>query len=52
MSFGRPFIANPDFPTRVRLGAPLNEIDNATAYAGQAERGYTDYPALETEPAE
>ena len=52
VSFGRKFIANPDYPLRVRLGAPLNEIDNVTAYAGHAERGYTDYPALETEAAE
>ena len=52
VSFGRPFIANPDYPTRVKLGAPLNVIDNMTAYAGQAERGYTDYPFLEVEPAE
>ena len=46
VSFGRPFIANPDYPARVRLGAPLNPIEAATAYAGQAEKGYTDYPAL------
>ena len=52
VSFGRPFIANPDYPIRVKLGAPLNTIDNMTAYAGQAERGYTDYPFLETEAAE
>ncbi len=52
VSFGRPFIANPDYPTRVKLGAQLNVIDNMTAYAGQAERGYTDYPFLETEAAE
>ena len=52
VSFGRPFIANPDLPERVRRGAALNVIDNMTAYAGEAERGYTDYPALETEPAE
>ncbi|HEX4095168.1 MAG TPA: alkene reductase [Caulobacteraceae bacterium] len=52
VSFGRPFLSNPDYPERVRLGAPLNTIDNTTAYAGQAERGYTDYPALETQAAE
>jgi len=52
VSFGRPFIANPDFPERVRRGAPLNELDLGRAYAGQAEAGYTDYPALEREPAE
>lgn len=51
VSFGRPFIANPDYPLRVRLGAPLNAIENTTAYAGEAERGYTDYPALEIEAA-
>jgi N-ethylmaleimide reductase len=47
VSFGRPFIANPDYPERVRLGAALNPLDPATTYAGQAERGYTNYPALE-----
>ena len=52
VSFGRKFISNPDYPLRVKLGAPLNPIDNVTAYAGHAERGYTDYPALETEAAE
>ena len=52
VSFGRPFIANPDLPERVRRGAPLNVIDNATAYAGHAEVGYTDYPTLEMQPAE
>ncbi|MFO1107258.1 MAG: alkene reductase [Amaricoccus sp.] len=45
VSFGRPFIANPDLPARFRAGAPLNTIDNATVYGGGA-RGYTDYPAL------
>lgn len=48
VSFGRPFIANPDYPERVRLGAPLNALDPATTYAGQGAAGYTDYPALET----
>ncbi len=44
-AFGRPFIANPDLPARLALGAPLNEPDLATFYGGGA-RGYTDYPAL------
>ena len=52
ISFGRPFIANPDFPARVRAGAPLNALDMARTYGGAAEAGYTDYPALEREPAE
>ncbi len=47
-SFGRPFIANPDLPERLRQGAPLNEWDSSTFYGGD-ERGYTDYPALNSE---
>ena len=46
VAFGKPFIANPDLPVRLRLGAPLNPPDRATFYGGD-ERGYTDYPALE-----
>lgn len=44
-AFGRPFIANPDLPERLRAGAELNEPDLATFYGGDG-RGYTDYPAL------
>jgi N-ethylmaleimide reductase len=47
VSFGRPFIANPDLPERIRLGAPLNPINQTNMYAGRREEGYTDYPALE-----
>ena len=50
ISFGRPFIANPDLPERLRTGAALNPLDFKTLYsAGPA--GYTDYPALVAEPA-
>ena len=45
VGFGRTFIANPDLPARLKLGAPLNELNPATLYAPGAE-GYTDYPAL------
>ena len=45
VTFGRPFIANPDLPERFRQGAPLNEWNEATFYGGD-EHGYTDYPAL------
>jgi N-ethylmaleimide reductase len=45
VSFGRPFISNPDLPERLRQGAPLNDYDPATFYGGD-EHGYTDYPAL------
>ena len=45
VAFGRQFIANPDLPERLRLGAALNPYDRATFYGGGAE-GYTSYPAL------
>lgn len=38
-------LANPDFVERLRLGAPLNEVDRATLYGGGAA-GYIDYPTL------
>ena len=45
IAFGRKFIANPDLPERLRVGAPLN-IDDPTTYYGGGEKGYTDYPSL------
>jgi N-ethylmaleimide reductase len=44
-AIGRGFLANPDLVERLRTGAPLNEPDAGTFYAG-TEKGYTDYPAL------
>ncbi|HEX4963182.1 MAG TPA: alkene reductase [Thermoanaerobaculia bacterium] len=44
ISFGQPFLANPDLPERFAEGAPLNAPDYATFYMG-GEKGYTDYPA-------
>lgn len=41
--FGRPFIANPDLPERIRAGYPLNSADQSSLYGG-TEKGYTDYP--------
>ncbi|MEF2098328.1 hypothetical protein V3595_27550 [Bacillus sp. CFBP9009] len=38
-------LANPDFVERIQSGAPLNEPDKNTLYAGGKE-GYTDYPFL------
>lgn len=46
VSFGRPYIANPDLPERVRRNAELNAPDYDTFYGGD-ERGYTDYPFLQ-----
>lgn len=45
VSFGRLFLANPDLPHRLAVGAALNEPDPNTFYGG-GEAGYTDYPAL------
>ena len=45
IAFGRPFIANPDLVERLKVAAPLAEIDRKTLYGGD-EHGYTDYPAM------
>ena len=47
ISFGRPYIANPDLVSRIRNGWPLAAADFDFAYVGEA-RGYTDYPAYAT----
>ncbi|MBW9080740.1 alkene reductase [Rhizobium pusense] len=44
-SYGQMILANPDFITRIRTGAPLNEADPPSFYGGN-EKGYTDYPTL------
>jgi N-ethylmaleimide reductase len=46
VSIGRLFIANPDLVQRIATGAPLNQGDSSTFYAGGA-KGYVDYPSLE-----
>ncbi|GAA0794582.1 alkene reductase [Marinobacterium sediminicola] len=46
IAFGVPFIANPDLPERLKIGAELNKADPATFYSPGAE-GYTDYPVME-----
>jgi N-ethylmaleimide reductase len=45
VAFGSSFLANPDLPKRIELGAELNQPDPATFYTSGAA-GYTDYPAL------
>lgn len=45
VSFGVPFLANPDLPERFAEGAPLNTPNPATFYGGGAA-GYTDYPTV------
>jgi N-ethylmaleimide reductase len=43
IGFGRPFVANPDLPVRIRDGLAMVAFDPATPFGGDA-RGYTDYP--------
>lgn len=45
VSFGVPFISNPDLPRRFLENAPLNETNFQTLYS-EGTTGYTDYPAL------
>ena len=44
-AYGQMVHANPDFVTRVKIGAPLNDAQRETFFGGDA-RGYVDYPAL------
>jgi N-ethylmaleimide reductase len=46
VAFGRPFIANPDLPERLRAGHSLNPGRPELYYGGGAE-GYTDYPSMQ-----
>ena len=47
ISFGRPFISNPDLPHRMRENILLSPLDERKLYTNGAE-GYSDYPfALE-----
>lgn len=50
ISFGRPFLSNPDLVERIRSGASLNRWDVATFYS-QGPEGYTDYPTLAEQEA-
>ncbi len=43
ISFGRPYIANPDLVSRLKNDRPLATPDFDYAYVGDA-KGYTDYP--------
>ena len=50
ITFGRPFLANPDLVERFRRGAPLNAPDVKTFYS-QGPEGYTDYPTWQEQAA-
>ncbi len=45
VSFGVPFLANPDLPWRLKTRSVLNAPDRDTFYVG-GDKGYIDYPAL------
>jgi len=47
ISYGKPFIANPDLVERFTENAPLNAVDFDTLYCCGAH-GYTDYPTLKS----
>lgn len=49
-AFGKPFIANPDLPYRIRQGLPWNEVDPTTMYGG-TDKGYVDYPTYDSQAA-
>jgi N-ethylmaleimide reductase len=46
VAFGRPFIANPDFPRRVREGLPMADLVAEKLFGGGRE-GYADFPAAQ-----
>ncbi|MGL5925686.1 alkene reductase [Chroococcidiopsis sp.] len=46
VAFGRAFLANPDLIERLRIDAPLNQVDYNTFYT-PGTQGYTDYPTLQ-----
>ncbi|KAK4483899.1 hypothetical protein RD792_011108 [Penstemon davidsonii] len=47
VAYGRHFLANPDFPKRFEINAPLNMYNRETFYVSDPVVGYTDYPFLE-----
>jgi N-ethylmaleimide reductase len=51
ISFGRPYISNPDLVERLQTGAALTP-DNYKTWYSPGPEGYTDYPFLESVPAQ
>jgi N-ethylmaleimide reductase len=47
--FGRPFIGNPDFATRLKNNWPIVAHDESTVYT-TGPKGYIDYPNFEATP--
>lgn len=51
VSFGRPFIGNPDLVDRLKNGPPLSDFDPTKLYTPGSE-GYTDYPRADEDTRE
>ena len=47
VSFGRPYISNPDLVERLHAGAEVAP-DNFKTWYSPGPEGYTDYPTLES----
>ena len=45
ISFGRPFITNPDYPQRILNNWDLGPFDDPTYWYEGGSQGYTDYPS-------
>ncbi|MDO6567252.1 alkene reductase [Alteromonas sp. 1_MG-2023] len=49
IAFGRPWITNPDLPTRFKHDYPLTAFDDPSTWYGGSEEGYTDYETYREE---
>ncbi len=47
ISFGRPFISNPDLVERFRQGWPLAPSEDMNTWFSFEKEGYTDYPTYQ-----
>ncbi|MEW9797121.1 alkene reductase [Alteromonas sp. CYL-A6] len=47
IAFGRPWITNPDLPTRFEKGYPLAAFDDPSTWYGGGAEGYSDFPTYE-----
>ena len=43
IAFGRPWITNPDLPTRFKHDYPLASFEDPSTWYGGSEEGYNDY---------
>lgn len=47
VSYGRPFMANPDLPRRFKEGLALNDLKGPATWYMPGVEGYTDYPFVD-----